>query len=502
VAEYIPDRNLGYRYKIDTAFTLSNTAFTNRVQTNSYGFPFPNFEKKKPQGVFRIIIVGTSEETGFWSDGTYGYIQRLQDFLKNKNYPVEIINCSMDGWSRGMRNVNLIRNEYVHYDPDLILLMNEMPIVDEITYRKTYRQYLFVTPDTGRIDNFKEKIDHFITKKGGWIKLYDISYILRYYMKIYLDRILEHEHPFVKFTQKIFSQDVLNDIRLYARKNFVDWGPHMNVYFFDSSPDWDEEKVTWNTSPLTNRKITHLFSGGAKQNWAETDLTAYIKEKISEQSQYISLTLSSPYDGEENKHISFVSKKMQHLSPALHIKGYKEGKTTEFVFYPAEDGYVRSGTYSNNNFEVSDSIIYVGNNTSDSIKGLLKFDISNLNKIKRASLKLFISNLEVGNLYISRRYTLSETADTLKNLQTFLGERNIRFSVFDTYETPLQYAKSFERRGINYLYINVPSKEEYSFGKLDGHSTQAGHRAIAEAFFEALTNGVIPEQFLQPREGN
>ena len=247
-----------------------------------------------------------------------------------------------------------------------------------------------------------------------------------------------------------------------------------------------------------NLCITSFFSGKFEQAWAETDLTAYIEEKITEQSQYVSLTLSSPYKADEKKHIWFASKNMPDSSPALLIKGNENGQTKEFVLLPVEDGYIRSGDYSNNNFDASDSIIHVGNYLSDSIKGLLKFEISNLKNIEKASLKLFITKLEDGHLYPCRRFTLSETADTLKNLQTFLEERNIQFALFNTYETQLKYANSFAMREINYIYLRVPYKEEYSFGEIDGHSTQAGHQAIAEAFFKALTNGVIPEQFMQP----
>ena len=495
-AEFVPDPILGYRYKADTSFVLSNTAFSNICKSNSHGFPLPDFERKKKEGFYRILLLGNSDDTGFFSNGSYSYIQFLQNFFEKNNFPVEIINCSTDGWYRVMRNINFIKNEGVFYDPDLILLRNGMPISDEKFYRETYKGYLYLTPDTNNIEKFKEKIDHFIANKSGWLKLYDLSYIFRYYMKIYIDSESNKINPqFVKFTEKRFDKNALNDIRLYVRKLLADWGPSMNVQLFDSYPDWDKAKVTWNSSQKANRLIRSFSSWRYEQNWIETDITSYLNEKLKEQTQYLSITLSSPHKAEEKKYISFASKKTQ--SPELHIKENQDGQTTEVILYPVDDGYIRSGVYSNNNFEALDSIIRVENNMSDSIRGLLKFDISNLKNIESASLKLFVTKLEVGDLHPARKYTLTESADTLKNLQTFLENRDIQFAVYDTYETSLKYAKSYANRDINYIYLAVPYKPEYTFGKLDGHTNQKGHQVIAEAFFEALTNGVIPERFMQ-----
>ena len=79
-----------------------------------------DFEKKKKNGVYRILIVGTSDETCFRST-ELPHIHRINEMFANNKYPVRVINCSTDGENLTLRNTELIRNELVSYDPDLIL---------------------------------------------------------------------------------------------------------------------------------------------------------------------------------------------------------------------------------------------------------------------------------------------------------------------------------------------------------------------------------------------
>jgi hypothetical protein len=108
---YVPDETLGYRYYPDTTFVISNVAYTNSCTTNSFGFPGDEFSLKKKEGVFRILIAGFSDDTGFTSDGSYSYTRRLNKMFQEHHYPVEIINCSTDGSNRIVRNIELIKNE-------------------------------------------------------------------------------------------------------------------------------------------------------------------------------------------------------------------------------------------------------------------------------------------------------------------------------------------------------------------------------------------------------
>lgn len=288
--QYILDPILGYRYYPDTTFVFSNNAFSNECRTNSFGFPGENFSMDKKFDIYRIMIVGTSDETGFCSDGPHSHASLLNDLFTNNKYPIEVINCSTDGQRRTLRNIELIKNECFQYQPDLILLRNEI--------------------------------------------------------------------------------------------------------------------------------------------------------------------------------------------------------------LPFEDGYI-----TNNEIKLNDSIIFVKNNARDSTLssiGFINFNLSQIDKsVEKCFLKLYLSELNIGSDFIKdHKYTMDETAKMYKDLQTFLHQNQIQFFLYDTYETPKKYDKSFQRRDINYFSLNIPSRKEYSFGVLDGHSTQLGNRIVADSLLKKLTSTIIPEQYL------
>jgi hypothetical protein len=92
---------------------------------------------------------------------------------------------------------------------------------------------------------------------------------------------------------------------------------------------------------------------------------------------------------------------------------------------------------------------------------------------------------------MDKAFSVKESMDTLKNLQSFLESRGIQFALFDTYQNPQKYSQIYAQHSINYLPLNIPFKDEYTFGSKDGHSTQAGHQAIADSLYNRLKGIVL-----------
>jgi hypothetical protein len=488
---YVPDTVLGYRYYPDTTFIISNVAFTNSCTTNSFGFPGDEFSLKKKEGVFRILIVGSSDDTGFVSDGSYSYTRRLNKMFDDHHYPVEIINCSIDGSGRIVRNIEMIKNECINYDPDLILLRNELPLKDVMRYRMTYKGCIISMPVLSNIELIKEYIDNMLEQYKHWFRAYYLSYIFRYYLKIYFDtRKLNSNHKFVKFSDDIFGSENLASLSMYVRKE-VRSIPHMP---FDIDIYEKNEPVhTTNLDVSHLHRIASFSSGQQAQMWIDVDIANYFNAKHKKDT--LELLLNTKLS--KGRSIAFALDDIDSnkFAPRLHISG-NTGDTTVFPF--------DAGTIGFDNLMRKDTVMWICN-SKDSTKSkiaFLKFDMPESQSLDACKLKLYVKQVSLGE-YIpnDQTYTLAESADSLKSLQTFLGDRGIQFSLFETYTSPVKYDASFARRQINYVNLDIPFKKEYSFGVLDGHSTQAGHQAIAEAFFKALLD-IIPEQFIQPHENN
>jgi len=483
---YVPDSILGYRYYPDTTFIISNVAFTNSCTTNSLGFPGDEFSPKKKEGVFRILVIGASDDTGFNSNGSYNYVQRLNKMFHDRNYPVEIINCSTDGSDRIVRDIEFIKKEGILYEPDLVLLRNQLPFKDVFRYRVTYKGNIITSPGLSGIEPTKKYIDDVLVNKKYWFKIYDWSYIFRYYLKIYFDKKKNDPgHKFVYYSDVIFGYKNLRYLSMYVRRE-VRFVPTIgfNIDIFEKNKRSQSIK-TYNPSDFNY--LTSFNSGTKDHTWIDVDLTNYVKSKQKRD------TLELLFNTELSKSRTIAFTTTDKFAPQLNISR----SIGDTIIFPFE-----SETIGFDNSIKKDSVTWICNDR-DSTKSRitsLKFDISKIQSFEKCKLKLYVNNLSLGEkVVIDHTYSLAESADSLKSLQNFLEVKGIQLYLLDTYSSPTKYDKSFAKHQINYINLDIPFKQEYSFGALDGHSTQAGHQAIAEALFEKLLK-IVPQQYLMSKE--
>lgn len=216
---YQVDSLIGYRYIPNSEGTVSNVAYSYSSKINSKGFPGSDFSVKKEGKSFRILVLGSSDDTGLNTNGPLNYVQVLNNYFRDNNFFVEVINCSIDGKDRAMHNIRFIKNEGITYNPDLILLRNIFPLTDRYKYRSTYTQNIFIEygkgdPGANYLEDAKRFIDKEVVKKDFRLYLFDYSYVYRYLAKYYLDNEPNSESFLFKSKNKIEG---------YARRRVYWW---------------------------------------------------------------------------------------------------------------------------------------------------------------------------------------------------------------------------------------------------------------------------------------
>ena len=119
----------------DYRFTSNMVEFSNLVSTNSFGFRGKEISEEKPQGVYRILLLGDSMTFGWGveNDQTFAFIaeQKLNQWAQEKGLSnkFEIIN---GGFTAG-RSLDsyyvYIKKEAFKFNPDLIII-NHFPAND------------------------------------------------------------------------------------------------------------------------------------------------------------------------------------------------------------------------------------------------------------------------------------------------------------------------------------------------------------------------------------
>ncbi|MBJ6367823.1 discoidin domain-containing protein [Snuella sedimenti] len=224
---YEKDSILGYKYIPHAKDYNSKPAFySDNVNINSFGYNDPEFSPKKEKGVFRIIIVGSSDECGFETDAPQTYVSLLRAKMKQVSDKVEIINCSIDGVYSKACLIKHIKKEIIGYQPDVILLTTRLKLYEAFLYRTLYKDFIIVYPDLNDFEDAKKYIDnlHYQFSCSKW--LYDYSYSFRAICRYYINNNDE-------FTDLLSQWDIFQDkkrIRDYTI-NLIHYGKIKWEYF-------------------------------------------------------------------------------------------------------------------------------------------------------------------------------------------------------------------------------------------------------------------------------
>lgn len=210
---YVPDEDLGYRYRPNTEGEICIPGIHRRFRINNKGFNGRDFVHEKPAETYRIAVIGSSNTTGIWMDGQgKNFCEMLEELLQVSGHRVEVMNFGIDGRYRAVHELRLLDTDVVEYEPDLVLMDVDLPFVCGPFRRDVYKSYVVIyNSETEFSKKWCEAVIDNIVKRRFWIGLYRMSYVARaaarYYMNNYNTVLSAHLRVFVE--NRIQAPDVV-----------------------------------------------------------------------------------------------------------------------------------------------------------------------------------------------------------------------------------------------------------------------------------------------------
>ena len=177
---YQSDQLTGYEYIPDAAGTLCVPSICKTVKINSAGYVGRVAGVTKDPDTLRIVVVDTSNATGFWMQSGDPYPVILESLLRGAGVRAEILNFSIDGKYRDFANVERTRRQVMPYSPDVVLLRISVPTVKADVSRTGYRGFAISYPGKNHsaLQDAQRIVD--VIERHKFIKeLYSNSYIIR-----------------------------------------------------------------------------------------------------------------------------------------------------------------------------------------------------------------------------------------------------------------------------------------------------------------------------------
>ncbi len=250
---YEDDADIGYRYAAGASGTIRVPSIDKVISTNSRGYFGPDFERRKPPGFCRVIIVGSSNETGTWMDGERAFSEILQQRFDAKSLDVEVINCAIDGSNRGLSMLRQIESEIVLYEPDLVLLRAPLPIQSAVFYRSTYEGYIYYRGTSKmsakriarRVEAARRLVEAISQLRTRW--LYDVSFLFRGFCRwwgrdpdnttAFLLNMYQQKRIFISYPKSYFTivDSILELARI--RELLMSRGSELMLFSYDTDPE-------------------------------------------------------------------------------------------------------------------------------------------------------------------------------------------------------------------------------------------------------------------------
>lgn len=187
---YLPDEDLGYRYRPHADGEIRIPGIHRRFRINNKGFNGRDFAVGKVPGDFRIAFVGTSNTTGIWMNGGgKTFCEMLEERLCAAGHQVEIMNFGIDGRYRAVHEVRMIETDVIGYKPDLVLMDVDIPFLYGTFRRDVYKGYVLIYSCASDVSRqWCEVMIDDVRKQWIVSALYRASYIMRAAVRYYMHR--------------------------------------------------------------------------------------------------------------------------------------------------------------------------------------------------------------------------------------------------------------------------------------------------------------------------
>lgn len=106
-----------YGYNLTSGFEEEKDGTVNLVRAGGRRFHPQSFKMPKPEGVFRVFVIGDSVPRG--PSRKEAYAHQLEKILKQKGIRAEVLNLAVPGY--GARRSQIVLKQALRYQPDLII---------------------------------------------------------------------------------------------------------------------------------------------------------------------------------------------------------------------------------------------------------------------------------------------------------------------------------------------------------------------------------------------
>ncbi len=108
-----------YRHKPSLDLDLGSF----RLTTNSLGFRGPEIAPQKPEGTFRVLVLGDSVAFGWGVNDEVTFLRRFEGELREgTGKPIEVVNTGHPKYDSTQQHA-LLRDEGLQLQPDLVMLV-------------------------------------------------------------------------------------------------------------------------------------------------------------------------------------------------------------------------------------------------------------------------------------------------------------------------------------------------------------------------------------------
>lgn len=119
IHKYADDPRLVYDMKPSFKITDSHLK---EIQTNSFGMRDKEYTMKKPDGVYRIAVLGDSVSFGIYLEQFYTFADLLEKKLNEQNpEKFEVLNFSVTGYNAKREEI-VLNKKILSFEPDMVIL--------------------------------------------------------------------------------------------------------------------------------------------------------------------------------------------------------------------------------------------------------------------------------------------------------------------------------------------------------------------------------------------
>ena len=156
----IQDPHFHNRLAPNHTYHFTSGEFDVKIRTNRYGLRGPDPVLPKPDGTYRILMLGDSYTFGFPVEDHETFAYLTEKMLQAQGLSVEVVNGGVSSYSPTLHYISL-RDQFLSFEPDLVMLWYDIGDLQE----DAWFQKNLIFDDQGRI---LRADPHYIHGRYSW----------------------------------------------------------------------------------------------------------------------------------------------------------------------------------------------------------------------------------------------------------------------------------------------------------------------------------------------